>query len=173
MRNMILRTAVIAATATATLGFAGSANAASATANATATIVQAITIAKTSDLNFGAIAPSATGGNVTVSTADTRTACTGGQFCSGTVTSAAFAVAGAPSYTYAITLPAAAVTLTRVSGTETMTVASASFGHSAGATPALSAVGAATFKVGATLAVGANQVAGVYNGSFAVNVDYN
>jgi Mat/Ecp fimbriae major subunit len=171
MRNMILRSAVIAATATATLGFAGSANAASANATATATIVQAITISKTTDLNFGAIAPSATGGNVVVSSADTRTSCTGGQFCSGAVTSAAFAVAGAPSYNYAVTLPAAAVTLTRVSGTETMTAGT--FAHSAGATPALSATGAATFKVGATLAVAANQVAGVYNGTFAVNVDYN
>jgi Mat/Ecp fimbriae major subunit len=170
MRNTLLRQAALATIVAATMGFNTTALAASATANATATIVQAITIAKTADLGFGSVAPSATGGNVTVSTADTRTACTGGQFCSGTVTSGGFSVAGAPSFAYAITLPASAITITRVSGTETMSVST--FGHGAGASPALSAVGAASFKVGGTLAVGANQVAGTYTGTFAVSVDY-
>ncbi len=168
MRKLVLRSAAIAATAAATLGFAGSAFAASATATASATIVQAITLANTVPLSFGSIAPSTTGGNVVVGTADTRTSCTGGNFCSGAVTSANFTVAGAPSYNYSITLPAAAASLTGAGSPMAVTA----FAHNAGATPALSATGTASFKVGGSLAVGANQAAGLYTGSFSVNVDY-
>jgi Mat/Ecp fimbriae major subunit len=167
MRNLVLRRAVLAATAAATLGSAGSALAASASATATATIVQAITLTNTASLNFGSIAPNTTGGNVVVDSADTRSSCDAG-FCSGTVTSAAFTVAGAPSYNYSITLPTTSASLTGA-GTA-MTVSS--FAHSAGATPALSATGAASFKVGGTLAVGGGQTAGTYTGSFSVTVDY-
>jgi Mat/Ecp fimbriae major subunit len=168
MRNLVLRRAVLAATAAATMASAGSAFAATATATASATIVQAITLTNTAPLNFGSIAPSAAGGNVVVDTADTRTTCDGGNFCSGTVTSANFNVAGAANYNYTITLPATAASLTGP-GTA-MSVAS--FAHSAGATPALSATGTGSFKVGGTLAVGAGQTAGGYSGSFTVNVDY-
>ncbi len=168
MRKLVLRSAVIAATAAATFGFAGSALAASATATASATIVQAITLSNTVPLNFGSIAPSATGGNVVVNSADTRTTCSGGQFCSGAVTSANFVVAGAANFAYSITLPATAASLTGA-GTA---MAVNTFAHSAGASPALDATGAATFKVGGTLAVGASQAAGLYTGSFSVSVDY-
>ncbi len=170
MRKSFKRAVLLASTLVGTFSAVGTAHAATASATASATIVQAITVTQVANLNFASIAPSATGGNVTVDTADTRTACTGSQFCSGTVTSASFSVAGAASYGYSITLPTAAVTLTRVSGTETMSVST--FAHNKGGTPALSAAGADTFKVGATLAVGANQVAGVYNGTFNVTVDY-
>jgi Mat/Ecp fimbriae major subunit len=169
MRNLVLRRAVLAATAAATLGSAGSAFAASATATASATIVQAISVTNTAPLNFGSIAPSAAGGNVVVDSADTRSSCTGGNFCSGAVTSANFTVAGAPSYNYSITLPATAASLTGAGSPMSVS----SFAHSAGATPALSAAGAASFKVGGTLAVGASQAAGLYTGTFVVNVDYN
>lgn len=168
MRNLVLRSAAIAATAAATFGFTGSAFAASASATASATIVQAITLSNTAALNFGSIAPSTAGGNVVVGTADTRTTCAGGNFCSGTVTSASFTVAGAPSYNYSITLPATAASLTGP-GTA-MSVGS--FAHSAGATPALNASGSASFKVGGTLAVGGGQTAGSYSGTFSVSVDY-
>jgi Domain of unknown function (DUF4402) len=173
MRSNFLRAILLASTVAATVTGVSTANAATATATATATIVQAISIVQApgGGLNFASIAPSAAGGDVTVDTADTRTACTGGQFCSGTVTSGAFNVAGANNYNYTLTLPTTAVTLTRVSGTETMSVGT--FAHNAGLTPALSATGTSSFKVGATLTVGANQVAGVYNGTFPVTVVYN
>jgi hypothetical protein len=168
MRILVLRSAVLAATAAATIGTGGSAFAASATANASATIVQAITISSTEDLSFGTIAPSAAGGNVVVDSADTRTTCAGGNFCSGTVTSAAFEVSGEANYNYSITLPATNATLS--SSGNTMTVSS--FTSSASATPALGATGTDTFKVGATLAVGGGQAAGTYTGTFDVSVDY-
>ncbi len=46
------------------------------------------------------------------------------------------------------------------------------FNDDAGATPTLVG-GSDTFNVGATLNVGAAQVAGTYSGTFAVTVNYN
>src|SRR6185369_4552787 len=112
--------------ALALCAFAINSNAqATATATATATIVTPISITKTADMSFGNIAvQSATGGTVILAPAGTRT--TGGAggvtlpATTGTVTAAAFTVNGNGSYTYAITLPGSAVTLTRASGSETM-----------------------------------------------------
>ncbi len=176
MRSNFLRAILLASTVAATVANVSTVNAVTTSATATATIVQALSIVQDAagQLNFATIAPDAlVGGNVTVDTADTRTACTGGMFCSGTVNSGTFNVAGAANYGYAITLPTAAVTLTRVGlgATETMSVGT--FAHNAGLTPVLSSTGTGSFNVGATLSVSAAQVAGVYNGTFPVTVVYN
>ena len=79
--------------------------------------------------------------------------------------------------TYAITLPVAAVPVTRAGGNETMTIDNfASRPTSAGAdqlTGTLSNVGSDTFTVGARLNVAAGQIDGVYEGTFSVTVAYN
>ena len=158
-------------------GFALNSNAqATATATATATIVTPISISKTADMNFGNVAVSAsTGGTVILAPAGTRT--TGGAggvtlpATTGTVAAAAFTVNGNGSFTYAITLPSSPITLTRASGSETMTAGT--FTSTPSGTGTLSS-GTQNLTVGATLTVGNGQVAGVYtSGNFNVTVNYN
>jgi len=148
----------------------------SATSTASALIVTPITITKQVDMNFGNIAVSATGGTVVLAPAGTRTT-TGGVVlpttATGTVTAASFDITGQANYTYAITLPSAATTLTRNSGVETMSVST--FTSSPSLTGTLSGAGAQTITVGATLTVGNSQAAGTYlSGTpFTVTVNYN
>ena len=69
-----------------------------------------------------------------------------------------------------VTLPAAAVNLTRVSGTETMSLGG--FNTEPNGAFQLSGTGTGTFTVGGTLTVASNQVAGAYTGTFDVSVEY-
>jgi hypothetical protein len=149
---------------------------ASATATASATIVTPISIAKATngDMSFGNIAVGASGGTVVLSPAGSRTE-TGGvtlpTTVTGTVAAASFDVTGQGNYTYAITLPSSAVTLTRSGGSETMTIDN--FTSTPDGTGTLSS-GSDNIKVGATLNVGASQVAGTYTSdTFTVSVVYN
>jgi Domain of unknown function (DUF4402) len=146
---------------------------ATATATATATIVTPISITEAVNMNFGNVAvQTATGGTVVMTPGGVRSV-TGG--CTlpavvGTVTAASFTVNGQGTYTYAITLPVAATTLT--SGANTMTATT--FTSTPSATGALTA-GTQTLNVGATLNVAAAQAAGLYvSGTpFSVTVNYN
>ena len=153
--------------------FVTNANAQStASASATATIVTPISITKNVDMNFGNIAVTSSGGTVILAAAGTRTK-TGGitlPVVTGTVTAAQFTVTGEGTYTYDITLPSSAVTLTKSGGGATMDATS--FTHSAGGSPALTA-GSQVFNVGATLTVAAAQAAGAYTTGTAFNVAVN
>ena len=150
-----------------------------ASAPTSATIVAPIAIAKTTDMNFGNVAVSATAGTVVLKTDNTRTF-TGGvtlPATAGTVAAAQFTVTGEGAYTYAITLPdptTGALTITNTVGTlaETMTVGT--FTSTPSGTGALTS-GTQIVNVGATLNVGASQVAGLYKNTtgFAVTVNYN
>src|SRR4030043_19138 len=99
---------------------------AQATENTTAgaVIITPITITETAALHFGVMAVLAgTPGTCVLSTLGVRTA-TGGVNLSvqtPAATNAAYNVSGQASTTFAITLPAT-ITVTRVSGTETMTI---------------------------------------------------
>lgn len=149
---------------------------ATATAGVNATVLAPIAISKTADLNFGSFAADSNEtGTVELATAGTRTFTGGASAVStgvGTVTAASFSVTGEGAATFSITLPSSAVTLTRATGTETMSVAT--FVSDPSGTGALVA-GAKTVNVGATLSVGAAQVAGTYaNASgLPVTVAYN
>jgi hypothetical protein len=145
----------------------------SATASASATIVTPIAISKTVDMNFGNVAVSTTAGTVIMTPAGIRTL-TGGvtlPATTGTVTAASFNVTGAANYTYAITLPGSALTIT--SGANTMTVST--FTSNPATTGTLSGTGSQTLNVGATLNVTASQAAGTYTSAspFTVTVNYN
>ena len=145
----------------------------SATAIATATIITPITIAKTSDMNFGNIAASSNLGTVVLTPSSNRTV-TGGatlQAVIGTVSAAAFNITGLGTSSFSVTLPIT-YTLTKQSGSATMIVNTftstpSSIGTLVG--------GAATVLVGATLNVSALQLAGTYtnNVGFPVTVNYN
>ena len=162
----------------AALGFiaiATSANAQStANATASATVVTPIAISRTAHMNFGNLSvQTATGGTVVLATDGSRTRTSGVTLpaTAGTVSAAAFNVTGNASYTYAITLPST-VTLTRASGSETMSAGS--FTSTPSATGTLDGSGTQSIAVGATLTVAAAQVAGAYvSGNFDVTVNYN
>ena len=162
------------------LGFIGintAANAqATASATATAIIITPITITKTVDMHFGNVAVGASSGDVVLTPAGTRTA-NGGVTLPATVGSpaaASFDVTGQASYTYAITLPSAPVTITNATA-QTMTVDVFTSNPSGTGTLGVGAPGTQTITVGATLQVGASQAAGTYvSGTpFDVTVNYN
>lgn len=155
--------------------FVTNANAqATATATATATVVSPISISKEDDMSFGNLSvQTATGGTVVLAPNGSRTR-TGGvtlPAVTGFVVAASYIVDGSPNYTYAITLPATAVTLTLAAGAQTMTATS--FTSAPSGTGVLTG-GAQNLYVGATLNVAAGQAAGVYtSGNFDVTVNYN
>lgn len=145
---------------------------ASTTATATATIITPIAISNTADMDFGNVASSATAGTVVLTPAGARST-TGGVTLPatiGTVSAATFDVTGESGFTYAITLPGVATTIT--SGGNTMTVGTWTSNPSG--TGTLTG-GTSTLTVGATLNVGINQPAGTYvSGTpFTVTVNYN
>lgn len=138
------------------------------TADANASIVSAISIADTSDLNFGDVVASGVAGTVVMTSAGVRSATAGATLGSSTgISAAAFTVTGDADSTFAITLP---TTIQILAGTDEMTVDN--FTSSLGAIGTLSG-GTATLGVGATLQVEAAQVAGNYTGTFNVTVAYN
>lgn len=166
MRNS-LRLAAVGAIAAAS--FATSAQAATtASATATAEVLSSLTVTSTADLQLGQIAAN-TGGTVTVN-ADSTVASSGALISTGTRSPAAFDVAGSPDAMVIVTLPAAPVNLTRVSGTETMSLGG--FNTNPNGAFQLDNTGAGSFTVGGTLTVGSGQVPGVYTGTFSVSVEY-
>ncbi len=157
----------LTATTTATM----TAEAATQTALGRARTVRPITINLTRDLDFGRLIIAATNGRATVNPrTDVRTR-TGGVTLApgGTPGAARFVVAGTPSRPVQVTL-GPVPTLTRSGGTETMAMTAMSM--NGGVNRTLTAAGVLDLRVGGTLAVAANQVPGIYAGSFTVTVDY-
>ncbi|MDP1830701.1 MAG: DUF4402 domain-containing protein [Geothrix sp.] len=135
---------------------------------ATARIYKPITLANDTGLSFGDIFASATAGTVTLAPASTRTATGGATLAAtGTANAAQFTVGGKRNASYAITFSSPVV----LSGSGADMAVSA-FTPSLGS-GLLDATGAQIFTVGATLAVGANQLDGDYAGTFSVTVTYN
>lgn len=148
---------------------------ASTTATATATVVAPISIAWVTDMNFGNIVATATGGTVTLTAGGARTA-SGVQLPAedGTVTAASFTVSGTDSYTFNIILPAEGYTITSGTGVGAPSMTIGTWAHNLGTAPALT-LGTATLNLGATLTSVANQVAGIYTNAtaFTIGVAYN
>ncbi|MEM6414236.1 MAG: DUF4402 domain-containing protein [Pseudomonadota bacterium] len=141
----------------------------SATFEASANIVEALVLAKNTDLAFANIVPSAIDpGTVVVSPAGARN-CAAALSCSGIVSAADFSISGAPGATFTVTLPAAADIST--SGGATMEVNN--FTNSLVGNTGTLTGGNGTFQLGGTLNVGAAQAVGTYTGTFTVNVEYN
>jgi len=144
-----------------------------ATASTTATIVTPILITKATDMNFGNVASGASVGTVVLTPASARST-TGGVSATtamgGTISAAAFTVTGQGSYTYAISLPVAAITL---AGT-TAGVTVGTFVSTPSGTGTLTA-GTQTLQVGATLNLPVSVAAGSYTNAagLSVTVNYN
>ncbi len=152
---------------------------ATGTGTATATVIRPISILAVNDLAFGNIVPSGVAGTLALTAAAITAATPGGGITQpvatpGTRTAASFTVGGEGGFTYAITLPGVAQTIT---GPAAATMTVSGFTSSPNATGTLSnAIGAAgteTLYVGGTLNVGINQAAGNYTGTFTVTVAYN
>lgn len=170
----------------AVASFANKANAqTSANTNTTAgaVLITAMTLTQTAPLHFGSnVLTTSAGGTVVLPSNSTARTYTGGVATSPatpTATNAAYNVTGTALETYALTLPATTtVTHTSVgAGIVTMDITDmkARF-NGAGAdavTSTLSTSGTDSFTLGGTLTVKANQVGGIYAGTFNVSIDYN
>lgn len=176
MTRFMTRAAMGAALAAAALT-AGTAHAQdSATATASANILQSITVTNSQALDFGTIVPGAAASTVVVtpgstSVAATRT-CGSGLTCSGAFSRAVFDVTGTHAALVDVTGDASVV-IENADG-DTMNVALTYSNASLTLTRATPAsTPAASFYVGGTLSVGADQAAGAYSQVFNVTVDYN
>lgn len=153
------------------------------TTNAGAVLIVAMTLTETSPLHFGSnVLTTSAGGTVVLPSNSTTRTYTGGVATSAATpvaTNAAYDVTGTALETYALTLPTTTtVTHTTVgSGVNTMTITlmKARFNGAVAdaVTSSLDSDGTDSFTLGGTLNVGANQVGGIYAGTFDVSVDYN
>jgi len=145
--------------------------AASPTPQAFVTINLPATLSKLQDMDFGNFTVTTAGTAILDSNTDVVTT-TGGVVRAGGIPHAARFQAVSPSKNIVkISLPKSAVTLTRVGGTETMTVDTWTINGAL--TRNVVAHEVFTFQVGGTLHVGANQVEGTYLGTFDVTLNYN
>lgn len=137
----------------------------------TARVILPAQITKLYDMDFGFVTVTAAGTAVLDSNTGNVTT-TGGVLFAGGLPHAAQFEAVSPSKTVVhIRLPKKAATLTRVGGTETMTLD----GWNLNGIDTRNVVAHETFdfSVGGTLHVTANQVEGTYTGTFDVTIDYN
>ena len=153
------------------------------TTDAGAVLIVAMTLTETSPLHFGSnVLTSNAGGTVVLPSNSTTRSYSGGVATSPATpvaTNAAYDVTGTALEAYALTLPTSVtVTHTTVSsGVYTMEITDmkARF-NGAGVdavTSTLSSSGTGSFTLGGKLNVQANQVGGIYAGTFNVSIDYN
>ena len=144
----------------------------SATASSSATIIKPIKIVKDLDLTFGTIATSSAAGTVTIAhNAEANATAADGVALApttGTRQAAKFTISGENGVSYGVTMPATA-TLKRKDGSEQMTV---TLSKNLKTTANTLGASDATLYVGGVLAVAANQTSGLYNGEFAITVQY-
>ena len=139
-------------------------------ATATATITNPASVRKMNDLYFGYLTVTTAGTAVVNPNTETMTT-TGGVVHAGDVPySALFEAVSPVKNVVLIRIPKTAATITRVGGTETMTVDTWTLAGSANRN--IVAQEPFSFKVGGTLHVNANQVEGLYVGTFTVDVQF-
>ena len=139
-------------------------------ASGQATILKSLSVLKKADLDFGKLI--ATGaGMAVIDPSGGPLVTTGALVAVGSFAHRAlFTATGSRNSVVLIRLPKNPVTLTRVGGTQTMTVSNWTLD---GATNRRFPTGSAfDFGVGGTLNVGAGQADGTYAGTFTVTVQY-
>jgi len=139
-------------------------------ATATVAITPPASVRKLNDLYFAYLTVTTAGTAVVDPNTDTMTT-TGGVITAGGVPySAMFEAVSPVKNVVHIRIPNTASTVTRVGGTETMTVDTWTLDGTANRN--VVAKEPFAFKVGGTLHVNANQVEGLYLGTFAVDIQY-
>lgn len=175
MKTLAIRLAIAAAVS----AFAGQAlaqNSATQSTTGSSTILQPITISKTTDLAFGKVVRPASGSNSVVinETTGARTLSGGGnaQGVTSTTSRAEYSVAGEGGQTFSITVPGS-FDMTRSGGSETLTVTLVSTATSGTLSGSLGGSGTAGFGVGGSFPVATTTTPGAYSGTFDVTVAYN
>lgn len=153
------------------------------TATATAKVVEDIAIVSRQPLDFGFIAPSATGGTVTVSP-DNKRSETGGVQASLTFAPAAFSVRGIAGHSYAIHTPSSLTFFVKKQGEENASgnatgelavrdfVTYSATAQTVATTGRLDDAGQDRIYLGATLVVPPNAAPGIYSGEVPLTVSY-
>jgi hypothetical protein len=149
-------------------------------ASASGAVLETLTIAQTTALDFGTIGATGSESTVKMGLGDSRAGSTATLFTgvAGRVAkTGVFSITGTAGNGFVVTLPSTDVILNgSVSGT--MTIKSGTWITNLGVYPdfntaTIDAGGTYTLNVGATLTVGATQAAGVYTGTYTIKVDYN
>ena len=172
-------TAVVALLAVAATGRAEAQGSSTFSTAASATIAGSLRITNTGPLHFGDVLPSAAPGTVSVNLTTattptvTRTAIAGASLSGTAFSAATFLVerTGTGNPHVYVTLPPAPVTIVRSGGGASMTVDTFRSNLNAscnGSAPGSCPTAPFTLWVGGRLNVGANQLPGVYSGTFAV-----
>lgn len=134
-------------------------------------------IRKLEDLNFAVISTTSSGTAVIDPNTDTLTTTGGVAPVGGAAYAALFQVEPSRRGAVDIYVPSVPVTITRQSGTETMTVSNWTLSSNAtllgnGRYRIVATLEPFEFKVGGTLNVNANQADGFYVGTFTIDVQY-
>lgn len=157
------------------VGSLGTANAATANGTATATVYKPIAVIETTPLAFGMFTISSlTPGTVVIDTSGTATPTGGVLLLPSSRSAALFTITGEPSKAITVSYDTTGAQLGDGSG-NTMTLGT--FTNTVLPT-ILDGGGTATFNVGATLSVNANQTSGIYSTGtggtpYTVTVNYN
>ena len=138
--------------------------------SAQAALMRPLTLTKLADMDFGYLGVT-TAGTAVINPVTNTLAVTGGVIrLGGTPHAARFAGATSSSAVVIIRIPNGGITLTRVGGTQT--IALDSFTLDGQSKRAMARAGVFEFAVGATLRPAANQMEGVYTGTFDVTIQY-
>ena len=164
----------LAACALLAAGLASPSLAQTQTGTAQTVVVGRLSLLNTGPLDFGYLSSGATAGTCTID-ADTgaRTTTGGVTPLGGSFGAASFVGAGTPNRNVLIREPNGTITLTRLGGSETMTISNFRVNGGNGTSRKIAADGTLAFRVAGRLNVGASQRDGVYVGTFPVTVDYN
>ena len=133
-------------------------------------LMRPLTLAKIADMDFGNLSVTTAGTAVIDAVTDTLGTTGGVLKAGGTPHAAVFRGVAQGGNVVNIKVPNKAVTLSRVGGGATMLLDS--FTLDGQSKRALAAAGIFDFKVGATLRPAANQMEGVYTGTFDVTIQY-
>ena len=132
-------------------------------------VLNSLTATAVQDLDFGNVIPGTAAGTVTVDPASTARITTGGAILAGGAPSVAIFVGVAqPNRMVHLSMPNGSITLTNGSG-GTMTVNN--FYTDGAVNRRADANGLVVFRVAARLSVAANQVDGLYSGTFAITLN--
>ena len=165
--NLVLKMSLAALMA----GSVGTATADVIDGTASAVVITPLTVTETTALDYGSIAGGSTAGSVTMSSAGTISAAGGATFVSASASNqATFDITGELNTAITVTLTTAGAQLDDGAGGGAV-MALGTFSNTALPTTTDGA-GAATFDVGATLSVGANQAAGSYTTALGAGAPY-
>ena len=135
-----------------------------------AALMRPLTLTKLADMDFGNLGVT-TAGTAVIDPVTNTLAVTGGVIrLGGTPSAARFAGATFSSAVVNIKIPNRTVLLTRVGGTQTIAVNDFTLDGQSKRT--MARAGVFEFAVGATLRPAANQMEGIYTGTFDVTIQY-